>query len=192
MCSPSMSIEGIRPARARPPGRRLVLGMLVALGGLSGCGREPPPAPVAQSRPAGPRPIRVIVPRETPRSPFFLGLKAQALDDEACEIKLEVSSRIGGPTTVEFSLPEGAVIAEGDRIQEATLEVGEAREFRIVVKVPRAGHDYVAAYATVEGRRGEAFVEFGDPPTAEERGFEVRTRNLGQRIIRINSDEKPK
>src|SRR5260221_12649979 len=92
----------------------VLLGWLLARGALSGCGREDRPAAagpaVAASAPssaAGPRPIRVIVPRETPRSPFFLGVKAGALDGEACELKLEVSSRIGGPTTVEFSLPEG-------------------------------------------------------------------------------------
>ena len=169
-----------------------ILGTLLVLGGLAGCGREPSPAPAAPSRAAGPRPIRVIVPRETPRSPFFLRLNTRALDEEACEIKLEVSSRIGGSTTVEFSLPEGAVVSEGDRIQEAVLAVGEAKEFRVVVQVPRASHEFVAAYATVEGRRGEAFVEFGDPPGAEERGFEVREREVGQRIIRIGEQEKPK
>ncbi len=132
------------------------------------------------------------MPRETPRSPFFLGLRAEMLDELACEIKLDVSSRDGGPAAVEFSLPEGAALSQGSAFEDSVLEAGETREYRVVVQMPPEGHHFIAAYATVGGRRGEAFVELGERASAQARGLRIRQRDEGQRVIRIGGEETRK
>lgn len=160
----------------------------------SGCGRtaasREPVAGVRNGGKNGPgdRSLRIVVPSRSPRVPFFLDLKADMIDPDTCEILLSLRSHEGGPARVEFVLPEGILLAEGELVREDGLEAGELKIHRLVVKVPRDGHRTIGAQATVGEKRAEAFLEFGERPTAEERGFSVRTREKGDRILRFSKE----
>ena len=57
----------------------------------------------------------------------------------------------------------------------------------MTVRVPDAGHFLAAAVASIDGRRAESFVEFGQRPTAEEEGVRVRQRANGEKVIMIEA-----
>jgi len=161
----------------------MALALLSAL--AAGCGpgdRARPPSVQA-------RRVRVIAPREAPRLPFRVDVGAQMVDREVCEVRLRLRSSQGGAATVEFTLPDGAELVEGPLARGLDLAPGSENEERLVVRVPEGGHRMLAVVATVNGRRAEAFVEFGERPSAEDRGLGVRTGSGGDRVLRLGPEE---
>lgn len=157
---------------------------------LVSCDRSAVPRAASQSRQASPaeRKVRVVRPRGVPRVPFHLDLQAEMLDPVRCELRVSLRSAEGGPACLEFSLPPG-VAAEGELYRECWLEGQAGREERLVVRVPPEGHRLLGVLATVEGRRAEAYVEFGEPPRAEERGLRTRQSAEGDQVLRIGPEE---
>jgi hypothetical protein len=131
----------------------------------------------------------VIQPRETPRAPFDLRLEAEMLDGESCQVRLLLLSARGGTAAVEFDLPDEVAATEGALRRECALPAGVRHEERLVVRVPAGGHRLLAAAAEMEGRRAEAFLEFGDPPTAAQRGLRTRSAASGEGVLRIGPEE---
>jgi len=178
---------------ARPARFGLVGVAAVFLGGwtaLVSCERSAVPRAASQSQEASPaeRKVRVVLPRGGPRVPFHLDLQAEMLDRVRCELRVSLRSAQGGPACLEFSLPPG-VAAEGELYRECWLERQAGREERLVVRVLAEGHCLLGVLATVEGRRAEAYVEFGEPPQAEERGLRTRQSAEGDRVLRIGPEE---
>jgi hypothetical protein len=167
---------------------------LLLLGGAA-CGRRtetggPPIAgdPAASSSMA-PIAVRVIQPRGSPRAAFDLRLQAVPAGGDDWSLLLHLGHPRGGSGSVEFSLPDGFEVIEGEIRREFTLQPGEDRLDRIVIRVPRTGYRTIAASAVIEGRREEAYAVFGERPTAEERGLRIRVTGSGERVLRSGPED---
>ena len=179
--------------RSSGPVRRTSGALALAAIAALGCGRgaSPPGSaahPSASADAVGARRFRVILPRETPRIPFRLDLDARMADGETCELIVRLSAPGGGPAQMEFSLPDGMEALDGEVRRVVALEGGEPWEERLVVHVPPQGYFLAGVTASVSGRQSTAYVQFGDPPTAEERGREVREGPGGERILRLREE----
>ncbi len=109
--------------------------------------------------------------------------------EERCEVVLDLQAPHGGPAEVEFSLPERVIAVEGETLRRLELGPHEVRRERLVVQLPPEGHYLVGARVTIDGRRSEAFVRFGEPPTAEEKGFRTRLGSGGERVLRLGPED---
>jgi hypothetical protein len=136
-----------------------------------------------------PIPVRIMNPRGSPRAAFDLRLQAEPAGGDDWTLLLHLGAPRRGQGSVEFSLPDGFEVLEGEVLREFTLQPGEDRLDRIVIRVPRTGYRTIAAAAVIDGRREEAYAAFGERPTAEERGLRIRVTGSGERVLRTGPED---
>jgi len=133
--------------------------------------------------------LTVLQPRGVVRVPFKVRLNARMETEERCEVVLDVQAPQGGPAEVEFSLPGEISAVEGEILRRPVLRPDEVRRERLLVQVPPEGHYLLGVIVIIEGRRSEAFVRFGEPPTAEEKGLRTRQGAGGDRVLRVGPED---
>lgn len=169
----------------------LVLGGALGLSAFLAVRETSPHLPAPSGAPArsGPRRVRVVQSRETPRSPFFMGIEADLVDAGSVRIVLHLRSPQAGQAEVDFRLPAGAAAVEGELHRLCELDAGVNREERLLALVPDGAYHLIGIMASVDGRLSEAFVEIGEPPTAIEQGLRTRTRPDGSGVLRIGPED---
>jgi hypothetical protein len=184
MCAEGMYL-GSRAAF--PPAGMGIIFLSVLLSGCDGS-RDGPEADPAMSGPP-PFAVRILNPRGTPRSAFDARLEADFLGGDLWALRFILESPRGGAGSCEFSLPEGFDAVEGALRRDLVLQPGIPSEERLVIRVPRDGYRTIAASAVIEGRREEAYADFGERQDPEAMGLRVRVRDSGDQVIRFDESD---